>query len=147
MKEKERRPKGRPLAVDPSAASASSIRPAFVARPKGAPVYHGFRVLDDVVVDGFVFGMITDFEAEASESGDAFLIAPDNGRAGLVWEVKNDVSVSEVCPIDANRWGVWAVSFPHPMNSRENVRRNLELVLPALKEKWSAWRVKFAKSE
>lgn len=29
------------------------------------------------------------------------------------------------------------------MNSRENIRRNLELSLPALKEKWDEWREKF----
>jgi hypothetical protein len=31
------------------------------------------------------------------------------------------------------------------MSSRENARRNLELILPALKEKWSEWRKKYAK--
>ncbi|HXX18217.1 MAG TPA: hypothetical protein VEJ46_02340 [Candidatus Acidoferrum sp.] len=143
MDETRRQPKGRPLALDLNAASASPSEPAFIARPAGAPVYHGFQILDDVVVDGFIFGKITDFEAEPSQVGDAFLIAPDNSRAGLVWEVADHISVSEVCPIEANRWGVWAVSFPHPMNSRENVRRNMTLILPALKEKWNEWREKF----
>jgi hypothetical protein len=36
-------------------------------------VYHGFVVLDDVVADGFTLGKITDFEAEACETGDAFI--------------------------------------------------------------------------
>ena len=43
---------GKPLAVDRHAASASPTEPAFVARPSGAPVYHGFRVLEDVTVEG-----------------------------------------------------------------------------------------------
>lgn len=137
------RPKGRPLAIDPDAESASRTEPAFIARPECAPVYHGFQLLDDVVVEGFTFGKITDFEAERCEEGDAFLVAPDNSRAGLVWEVAEKVSVTEISPFEPHRWGVWGVSFPHPMSSRENVRRNLELIFPTLKEKWNEWREKF----
>jgi hypothetical protein len=135
--------KGRPLAVDPDATSSSSTGPAFIAKPAGAPVYHGFQVLEDVVVEGFTFGKITDFEAEPCQQGDAFLVAPDNSRAGLVWEVTNEVSMSQISPLEADRWGVWSVSFPHPMNSRENARRNLGLILPSLKTKWDEWRKKF----
>lgn len=135
--------KGRPLAVDHNATSTSRKEPAFIARPAGAPVYHGFQVLEDVIVEGFAFGKITDFEAEPSQEGDAFVVAPDNSRAGLVWEIADNVSVSQISPLEPGRWGVWAVSFPHPMNSRENIRRNLELILPALKEKWDEWRAKF----
>lgn len=97
-------------------------------------------------MEGFTFGKITDFEVEPSHEGDAFLVAPDNSRAGLVWEVVDKVSMSQICPLEADRWGVWAVSFPHPMNSRENVRRNLELILPTLKDKWNEWREKFPKT-
>jgi hypothetical protein len=57
-------PKGRPLALDPLGESASQTEPAFIARPAGAPVYHGFEVLSDVVVGGFTFGKITDFDVE-----------------------------------------------------------------------------------
>jgi len=104
-------PKGQPLAVDPTAKSASATEPAFIARPAGAPVYYGFQVLDDVSVDGFVFGKITDFEAEAADYGDAFVIAPDNSRGGLVWEVSDAQYFTEVCPIEATRWGAWGRIF------------------------------------
>ena len=67
---------GRPLAISQTAQSASTTEPAFAARPEGAPVYHGFVVLDDVVADGFTLGKITDWEAEPCETGDAFVIAP-----------------------------------------------------------------------
>ena len=146
MDDMEMQPKGRPLAIDANAVSASPTEPAFVARPAGAPVYHGFQVLEDVVVEGFTFGKITDFEAELCEEGDAFLVAPDNSRAGLVWEIADKVSVVEVIPSEPHRWGVWGVSFPHPMSSRENVRRNLELILPALKGEWNEWRKKFPRA-
>lgn len=136
---------GRSLAIDPAARSASDTEPAFVARPALAPVYHGFQVLTDVVVDGFTFGKITDFEAAPCSEGDAFVIAPDNSRAGLVWEVSDEHNFQEVCPMEADRWGVWAVSFPFPMTSRKNVRLNLESTLPELKHKWEKWRSTFGK--
>lgn len=78
-------PKGRPLAIDATARSASPTEPAFIARPDGAPVYHGFVILEDVAVGGFTLGKITDWEAEPCATGDAFVIAPDGSRAGLVW--------------------------------------------------------------
>jgi len=114
-------PIGQPLAVDHTAASTSQIEPAIIARPIGAPVYHGFQVVDGVAVDGFTFGKITDFEAEPSDYGDAFVIAPDKSRAGLVWEVSDQPYFQEVCPLEPERWGVWGVTFPYAMDSRDNV--------------------------
>lgn len=132
--------KRQPLAVDQKAESASLTEPAFVARPAGAPVYHGFKVLEDVVVDGFTFGAITDFEAERCDQGDAFVIAPDGSRAGLVWQVSAQKRVEEILPLDQDRWGVWAVDFPYSMTSRENARKNLAEVLPDLKLRWEEWK-------
>lgn len=136
-------PKGCPLAVDPKAESGSSIEPAFIAPPEGAPVYHGFVVLDDVTAEGFTLGKITDFEIEPCMEGDAFVIAPDGSRAGLVWEVYDSPYFQEVRPIETDRWGVWGVSFRLPMNSRENARRNLESILPELKLRWAEWNTRF----
>jgi hypothetical protein len=130
---------GRPLALDPDARSARADLPAFLARPDDAPVYHGFPVLADVTVDGFSFGMITDFEGQPDTEGDAFVVAPDGSRAGLVWEVTEREYFDEVYPATAARWGVWAVSFPYPMDSRANARRNLAAVLPRLRACWQAW--------
>ena len=131
---------GRALATDATASSASDSLPGFLAKPHGAPVYHGFRVLADIVVDGFTLGAITDFEAELTTEGDSFVIAPDNSRAGLVWEVSSQQSFERICDETDERWGVWAVSFPFPMTSRENARANLAAIVPLLKPKWEAWR-------
>jgi hypothetical protein len=132
---------GRPLAVDPEAETVQPGLPGFLARPAEAPVYHGFPVFDDVEVDGFKFGTVTDFEAEEEPTnGDAFVVAPDNSRAGLVWELSPESYVNEIIPPEPDRWGVWEVGFPHPMRTREDVRRNLEAVLPQLKEAWVLWR-------
>jgi hypothetical protein len=139
-KKKDKVIEGRPLAVDPEAASASTDGPAFVNPPDGAPVYHGFPILKDVVVEGFCLGKITDFEAEYCDYGDAFVVAPDNSRAGLVWEISSEPHFSEILCADSDRWGVWGVNFPHPMTSRENARLNLAFILPPLKQKWESWR-------
>ena len=133
-------PVGRPLALDPSAKSASPTEPAFIAPPDGAPVYYGFQILSDVEVEGFTFGKITDFESRPCSEGDAFIIAPDNSRAGLVWEVSGSSYFQEVRAPGVDRWGVWGVTFPHPMTSRENARKNLEWILPELKKRWEEWR-------
>jgi hypothetical protein len=125
--------KGRPLAIDVTARSTSPTEPAFIARPEGVRVYHGFVGLDDVPVDGFTLGKITDFEAESCDEGDAFVIARDGSRAGLLWEIHEPPCFSEVAPFETSRWGEWGVGFPLPMNSRENARRNLESFLPELK--------------
>lgn len=134
---------GRPLAIDHTAKSGSPTEPAFIAPPEGAPAYHGFVVLDDVVADGFILGKITDWEAEPCDEGDAFVIAPDGSRAGLVWEVYDPPYFQEVMPIEAGRWGVWGVGFRLPMNSRHNAWKNLESTLPELKLRWAEWKSRF----
>lgn len=134
---------GRPLAVDHNARSSSPTEPAFIARPDGAPVYHGFVILVDVAVDGFTLGKITDWEAEPCETGDAFVIAPDGSRAGLVWEVCDTPYFQQVMPIEAARWGVWGIGFLLPMTNRENARKNLESILSELKSRWVDWKSRF----
>lgn len=127
---------GRPLAQDPDAVSARPGLPAFLARPDHQPVYYGFPVLDDVTVDGFTLGKISDFEAEEMDDGDAFVIAPDGRRAGLVWEVGDEARVSEIRPPDAGRWGVYGARFTGPMRTRDDARRNLAEIVGPLRAIW-----------
>jgi hypothetical protein len=56
--------RGLPIATDPTAKSASADLPAFLAKPPGAPVYHGFKILEDVNLDGFTLGIISDFQLD-----------------------------------------------------------------------------------
>ena len=131
---------GRRLSVDAGAESAAPGLPAFLARSAGAPVYHGFTVLDDVSVEGFLFGTITEIDPAGDDAGDAFVVAPDGSRCGLVWEVRSEPAVEEIIGFEERSWGVWGVGFPHPIASPQDARRNLEAVLPLLRPKWEAWR-------
>jgi hypothetical protein len=130
----------RPLRLDPDATSASPDEPAFVARPEGAPIYYGFPIVESSELDGFRFGMITDFEAEPGTCGDAFVVAPDDSRAGLVWESELDEPYfNEVLPPDADRWGVWAVGSRSALRSEGDAREFLRSCLPELRARWESW--------
>lgn len=144
-------PGGHPLRFDPDADTAVPGTPGFLARPDGAPVYHGFVVLDDVAFDGFTLGMITDFLAVEATSGDAFVVAPDGSRCGLVWDTPGSQfyqpgKFARLREPDANRWGVWDVSFPNLMRSKDDARRNLASITPRLRPQWQLWQARFGRS-
>jgi hypothetical protein len=133
-------PDGRRLAIDAQAESADRGLPAFLARPPGAPVYHGFPVIDGVEIDGFRLGMITDFLAEPADTGDAYVVAPDGSRAGLVWESGCSQYFREVLAPDQDRWGVWATGLALPMTTVDEARDYLAALLPQLRPRWESWR-------
>ena len=100
------KPEGIPLRLDPEAETADPSLPAFLARPKGTPVYHGFPLLEQSrTEDGWCFGIVSGCDSQEGRSwGDAFVVAPDDSRAGIIWDVRAagiDVSV----PPDSSRWG------------------------------------------
>ena len=128
------------LAIDEQAESADPALPAFLARPAGAPVYHGFPVIDGAEADGFRLGMITDFLSEAAVDGDAYVIAPDGSRAGLVWESGCAAYFRQVLAPEEGRWGVWAVGLPLLMTTVEEARRYLAALVPQLRLRWQSWR-------
>lgn len=135
-----KRDKGRRIEFDSTAQSTSPSLPGFLARPDDAPVYHGFTVLDDVEVEGFKLGVITSIGPSNDQDGDAFVIAPDNSRAGLVWEVADEPYFEKVRAPEPDRWGVWGVGFLLPMRTNEDARQNLASILPQLRQQWEAWR-------
>jgi hypothetical protein len=126
----------KPLILDESAESSSSELPAFLSRPEGTPVYHGFGLVEETKTDGWCFGAITAFEdPEGCEAGDAFVVAPDGARAGIVWEVGAQ-EMQEVLSPDQGRWGVYAVWFPRLVKTAEDLAFNFRHILPELKKKY-----------
>jgi hypothetical protein len=125
-------PKSRPLRLDETAKSSSSELPAFLARPEGAPVYHGFPIIPETMTDGWCFGAITEYaNSDGCDTGDAFVVAPDGSRAGLVWEV-GEGEPAEICAPDNSRWGVYAVSFPIPIRTSDDLIVCFRAILPKL---------------
>lgn len=128
------------LMLDLRAETADSSRPAFMAPPEGAPPFHGFAVLDDVCVEGFCWGGITDFERDPGrESGDAFIVAPDGSRAGLEWRVDDETWLLEMSPPNERRWGVYLAGIERPLVDRSSARRVLADLVPLLRPPWEAW--------
>ncbi|MEZ5988957.1 MAG: hypothetical protein R3F30_07495 [Planctomycetota bacterium] len=123
----------RRLLYDGGARSGRRGEPAFLARPEGAPIYHGFPLVDGCDIDGWRLGAITDYVDPAGcDWGDGFVVAPDGSRAGLVWKV-GDAPLRELLPPDEERWGVYAVSFPGPIRDAGDMARGFAAVLPELR--------------
>jgi hypothetical protein len=125
--------------IDPDAASADPELPAFLARPPGAPVYHGFPLVEGAEVDGFQLGMISGMGEDVV--GDGFVVAPDGSRAGLIWEAEvQEAYFSQQLAPEPGRWGVFAVGLPLPLRNPEQARAYLAGLLPELRPRWQAWR-------
>jgi hypothetical protein len=125
---------GRQISYDPDAGSSDPNLPGFLARPAGAPVYHGFTVVPESMTDGWVYGAITAYDCEEPQTeGDGFVIAPDGSRAGIAWATDTP-EFYEILPPDDNRWGVYGVCFARPVSCVEDLVSNFRLVLPKLKD-------------
>lgn len=129
---------GQQIRVDEAAESALPDMPAFLAPPQNAPAYHGFPILKGSLIDGFTFGSITEPNgSEPASWGDAFVVAPDGSRAGIVWQAEGDPSPI-VCDPSPGRWGVYAFRFQEPVRSEQDLIHNLHSVLPQLKAFYAA---------
>ena len=112
--------------------------PAFLARPAGAGVYHGFTVVEESRIDGWVFGAISDYEdANGCAWGDAFVIAPDGTRAGIVWQV-GDFEPQVVCAPGEGRWGVYGFAYPTPIRTTADFVKMCHSFLPELQRRHAA---------
>lgn len=124
----------RQLVLDNTAITTDPGLPAFLARPESEPVYHGFPIIPETMSDGWYFGAITEYEnPEGCDSGDAFVVAPDGSRAGLVWDVGNG-ELTEICPPDETRWGVYQIWFSKPIRTTEDLVACFREMLPQLQE-------------
>jgi len=129
---------GRPLRLDANAQPKTPGQAAFLSRPDDAPVYHGFPILEGIDVAGWRLGVITELFGETE--GDAFVVAPDGSRCGLVWEVDQKQKFDEIARPTTDRWGVFELSIPEPINNRNEARAWLQGLVELLRPRWDAWR-------
>jgi hypothetical protein len=126
-------PDGKPILTDPDAESADPALPALLARPKGAPLYHGFPLIEETRTDGGCYGAITAFEDPAGcGGGDGFVVAPDGSRAGRVWSVGAFPTKVYSGP-EPERWGVYYIAFPRAIRTVDDLVGCFRAVLPELK--------------
>jgi hypothetical protein len=132
---RERKTTGRDILTDQHAVSSDPSLPAFLARSHDAPVYHGFPLVEESrTSDGWCFGAITSFDdPEGCESGDAFVVAPDGSRAGIVWQV-GEGDVREILSPDDMRWGVYAVTVRNPVRTTRDFACEMLAALPRLRD-------------
>jgi hypothetical protein len=123
---------GKTILQDPAAESRTPGESAFLSRPEGAPVYHGFPIIEETLTDGWRFGAISAFEdPDGCDIGDGFVVAPDSSRAGVMWAV-GDFPVREALAPDEQRWGVYEVPFPKLVRTVEDLVECFRSVLPEL---------------
>jgi len=131
-------PQGRPLRLDPTAVSADLSLPAFLAPPRGAPVYHGFPLIEETRTHGWVYGAITEVpDPEDGTEGDAYVVAPDGARAGLVWSVGAHAT-RRSRGLERRRWGVFEIAFPRPVRTLPDLVFCFRHVLPELQALYAA---------
>jgi hypothetical protein len=103
-------------------------------------VYYGFRLLEGVVLDGFALGLISDSMVEPTTHGDAFVVAPDGSRAGLIWEIAEQKYFETTSGPDARRFGVFSVGTPHGPTTTDEATMFLAEILPAVRREWERTR-------
>ncbi|MGP0069289.1 MAG: hypothetical protein ACLQGP_37520 [Isosphaeraceae bacterium] len=131
---------GVPLRLDPEARSDDPSLPASLARPEDAPVYHGFPMLKrSRTEDGWCFGTISEPGCpEGRDWGDAFVVAPDDSRAGIVWEVGSP-GMEVIIPPEEHRWGVYKLGFARSVHDEEGLVEQLQEWLPELRRVYLKW--------
>ncbi len=124
----------RPLKLDETSISTDPDLPAFLAKPNDTPVYHGFPLVIETMAEGWCLGAITEYEdPNGCDEGDAYVVAPDSSRAGLVWDVGTR-EISQICPPDETSWGVYQVWFSRPIRTTDDMVELFREVLPQLRE-------------
>jgi hypothetical protein len=124
------------MVLDPEAVRPDPSKPPFASSPPGSPPYYGHPLLEATRHGGWCLGVITDpFERDCEAGcsiGDAFVEAPDGGRAGLVWTVSDEPKFGVIRPPDLGRWGVFHFTVLRPITDMAGLREAFAAMVPAL---------------
>jgi hypothetical protein len=114
--------------------------PGSLDQSDGAPIYQGFPLLEESrTPDGWCFGTISEVDVpEGLDWGDAFVVAPDDTRAGIVWEV-GPAELRVLDQPDEERWGLYHIGFAREVRRRSDLVEQLEPWLPELQRLHREW--------
>ncbi len=132
------------MVLDPNVEFADPSKPPFAAAPPNSKPYYGHPLLEETRIEGWCLGAVTDpFEPDCERGctiGDAFVEAPDGGRAGLVWTLDEIPRFAVLREPDYGRWGVFHFTVLKPIASMADLRQAFSAMLPALKELYQRFR-------
>ncbi len=112
----------------------------------GSPVCM-HRPGEQVQIENFTLRVLGNVATPSSAWGAGELIAPDGGKAYLVWSVFPNTQPGVIRgwrPMDGQQWGTWHVSLGAEVRTPDDLHRQVALVLPELERRWEAWRQRFS---
>ena len=125
--------KSKILRLDNDTDFATQANSKYHAKPEGVTVYHEFPLVIETMTEVWCLGVITEYiDPDGCSYGDAFVVAPDGSRAGLVWDVGRE-DVLEISAPDETRWGVYQVWFSRPIRTTDDLVVCFREALPQLK--------------
>jgi hypothetical protein len=91
--------------------------------------------------DEWCFGTISEPDCpEGRDWGDAFVVAADGNRAGIIWEVGSPGMEVSISPEkDQDRWGVYKLGFARLVHDEEGLVEQLQEWLPELRRVYLKW--------
>jgi hypothetical protein len=104
-----------------------------------------YRPGEQVQIETFLLRVYGNVATPSSAWGEGELIAPNGGKAYLVWTVFPDAQPDVIRgwrPMDRQQWGTWYVSLGTEVRTPDDLRRQVALILPELERRWEAWRQK-----
>lgn len=105
--------------------------------------YFGSSVVPGVDVDGWRLGLYTGPDLDSDDpvdAGDAYLVAPDGRRCGIVWSIQQPTFFVILLGDQGDRFGVFEVACEHGPTTTPEARLFVRDLLPHVRPLWEARR-------
>lgn len=99
-------------------------------------IYFEIPVLPGVELEGWRLGLYTNSIDVDATAGDAYLVAPDGRRCGLVWRIAQPSWFVSLIGPNEHRFGTFEVACAHGPTSTHEARRFIAELLPDVRREW-----------